>query len=230
MKVLPLKQWIERNAKAQTQLIDDLLDLSRMIRGQLKLNATKCDLVPIIDASLETLSLAVKAKGIDLRFYINQPGLENDGKQENTEFLVAGDVKRLQQMTWNLLSNAIKFTPSGGRVEILLSSVSEYSCTGDCQHAAVIQVKDTGVGIISNFMPYVFDSFRQADSSNTRAHEGLGLGLSIVQHLVELHGGTVKVESLGHGEGATFTVKLPLLKGSRQYTAVDTVNFQSLQT
>jgi PAS domain S-box-containing protein len=221
---------IERNAKAQTQLIDDLLDLSRMIRGQLKLNATKCDLVPIIDASLETLSLAVKAKGIDLRFYINQPGLENDGKQENTEFLVAGDVKRLQQMTWNLLSNAIKFTPSGGRVEILLSSVSEYSCTGDCQHAAVIQVKDTGVGIISNFMPYVFDSFRQADSSNTRAHEGLGLGLSIVQHLVELHGGTVKVESLGHGEGATFTVKLPLLKGSRQYTAVDTVNFQSLQT
>jgi PAS domain S-box-containing protein len=221
---------IERNAKAQTQLIDDLLDLSRMIRGQLKLNVTKCDLVPIIDTSLETLSLAVQAKDIDLRFYINQPVLENDGKQENTEFLVAGDIKRLQQMTWNLLSNAIKFTPPGGRVEVLLTSVSEYSSTTHAsQQAAIIQVKDTGVGIISNFIPYVFDSFRQADSSNTRAHEGLGLGLSIVQHLVELHGGNVKVESLGHGEGATFTVKLPLLRESKQYTTVDSVNSRSLQ-
>ena len=128
---------------------------------------------------------------------------------KNRNFLVAGDSQRLSQVMWNLLSNAIKFTSCGGCVEVRLS---EEKRNEDALSYAVIQVSDTGMGINSEFIPYVFDRFRQGDSSNTREHNGLGLGLSIVRHIVELHGGSVDVESPGIGEGSTFTVKLPLVK------------------
>ncbi|MEH2121522.1 MAG: PAS domain S-box protein [Nostoc sp.] len=246
-------ETIERNAKAQTQLIEDLLDVSRMIRGKLRLNVGSCNLVGMIESAIETVSLAAQSKEIDLRFSlipsketrnappgilpvvtfaqnsdlglgINRENLESleaesqtnqhseDSKLgENSQFLISGDFERLQQIIWNLLSNAIKFTPVGGRVEVQLSVV-----TGEKQQTtdkyAQIQVIDTGIGISADFLPYVFDRFRQADSSNTRTYGGLGLGLAIVRHLVELHGGTIHVDSPGKEQGARFTVKLPLLK------------------
>lgn len=203
-------ETIERNARNQTQLIEDLLDISRMIRGQLHLNICTCDLVPIIESAIQTVTLAAQAKEINLSFsLINSPGMLLD----NTKFLVTGDIQRLQQIIWNLLSNAIKFTPTGGRVEITLSQNIENSekLPSSMISYAEIQVKDTGIGIKPEFVPYVFDRFRQADSSSTRSYGGLGLGLAIVHHLVELHGGHISVASDGAGEGATFTVKLPLL-------------------
>ncbi|MEH1793222.1 PAS domain S-box protein [Nostoc sp.] len=235
-------ETIERNAKAQTQLIEDLLDISRMIRGKLRLNVHTCNLVPMIESSLETVSLAAQSKEIDLRFSvissketpnsdwglgINQENLEfpeaqfqsnqdsEDSKLgENSQFLVSGDFERLQQIIWNLLSNAIKFTPTGGRVEVQLSVVNGEEKQQITDKYAQIQVIDTGIGISPDFIPYVFDRFRQADSSSTRTYGGLGLGLAIVHHLVELHGGTVYVNSPGKEQGATFTVKLPLLKST----------------
>ncbi|QLE56194.1 PAS domain S-box protein [Nostoc sp. TCL26-01] len=199
-------ETIERNAKNQTQLIEDLLDISRMIRGNLRLNVRTCNLVPIIEAAMETIHLAAQAKEIDLQF-----SLENIDKN-NSEFMVSGDSERIQQIMWNLLSNAVKFTPPGGKVKVNLVKIiegSKYAPTAN--NYAQIQVIDTGIGISSSFLPYVFDRFRQADSSSTRSHGGLGLGLAIVRHLVELHGGTVHVDSAGEQQGATFTVKLPLL-------------------
>jgi PAS domain S-box-containing protein len=184
-------ETIERNARAQTQLIEDLLDISRMIRGKLRLNVRSCDLVPIIESTLDSVRLAADAKEIHIETSINR----------NTE-LILGDSGRLQQIIWNLLSNAIKFTPQGGRVQVGLQRINLH---------VEITVTDTGIGIKPEFMPYVFDRFRQADSSSTRSHGGLGLGLSIVRHLVELHGGTVYVESAGVGKGAKFTLMLPLL-------------------
>ncbi|MEH1779570.1 MAG: PAS domain S-box protein [Nostoc sp.] len=228
-------ETIERNAKAQTQLIEDLLDISRMIRGKLRLNVRTCNLVPIIESAIQTVNLASQSKEIDLRFSIipskempnsngeleiNHENLEFPEAQspsnlgENSQFLVAGDFERLQQIIWNLLSNAIKFTPGGGRVEVQLSVVSGQEKQQATDKYAQIQVIDTGIGIDTNFLPYVFDRFRQADSSNTRTYGGLGLGLAIVRHLVELHGGTVHADSPGKEQGATFTVKLPLLKSS----------------
>lgn len=235
-------ETIERNAKAQTQLIEDLLDISRMIRGKLRLDVRTCNLVPVIELSLETVSLAAQSKEIDLRFSvislketpnsdwelgINQENLESPEAQfqsnqdsedsklgENSQFLVSGDFERLQQIIWNLLSNAIKFTPTGGRVEVQLSVVNGEEKQQITDKYAQIQVIDTGIGISPDFIPYVFDRFRQADSSNTRTYGGLGLGLAIVHHLVELHGGTVYVNSPGKEQGATFTVKLPLLKST----------------
>ncbi|MEH1790472.1 MAG: PAS domain S-box protein [Nostoc sp.] len=228
-------ETIERNAKAQTQLIEDLLDISRMIRGKLRLNVRTCNLVPIIESAIQTVNLASQSKEIDLRFSIipskempnsngeleiNHENLEFPEAQspsnlgENSQFLVAGDFERLQQIIWNLLSNAIKFTPVGGRVEVQLSVVSGQEKQQATDKYAQIQVIDTGIGIDTNFLPYVFDRFRQADSSNTRTYGGLGLGLAIVRHLVELHGGTVHADSPGKEQGATFTVKLPLLKSS----------------
>ncbi|MBH8553968.1 PAS domain S-box protein [Nostocaceae cyanobacterium CENA357] len=209
-------ETIERNARAQTQLIEDLLDISRMIRGKLRLNVRTCDLVPLIESAIETVNLAAQAKEIDLRLELNQNNPESESgfieaKHPNSSFLVSGDIERLQQIIWNLLSNAIKFTNRGGKVKIRLSVVS---CQEKCQKTdnyAQIQVIDTGVGITEEFLPYVFDRFRQADSSSTRSHGGLGLGLAIVRHLVELHGGSVDVDSQGENKGATFTVKLPLL-------------------
>ncbi|MEH2288802.1 PAS domain S-box protein [Nostoc sp.] len=234
-------ETIERNAKAQTQLIEDLLDISRMNRGKLRLNVSTCNLVLIIESAIKTVSLAAQSKEIDLRFSlipsketpsdsglgVNHENLEfspaqsqtnqhsEDSKlSENSQYLVSGDFERLQQIIWNLLSNAIKFTPVGGRVEVQLLVVSGQEKQQTTDKYAQIQVIDTGIGISPNFLTYVFDRFRQADSSNTRTYGGLGLGLAIVRHLVELHGGTVRADSPGKEQGATFTVKLPLLKSA----------------
>src|SRR5581483_2255046 len=181
---------IERNVHAQTQIINDILDVSRIMTGKLRLDVQAVRLAPIIEAAIETVRPAATAKKIRLRTQLAQPDDE-----------VHCDPDRLQQIVWNLLSNAIKFTPKGGEVSIALSTQ-----TG----GAEITVSDTGEGISADFLPHVFDRFRQADSSYTRKHGGLGLGLAIVRHLVELHGGTVEAYSEGQGRGATFTVLLPL--------------------
>ncbi|HEY9691694.1 MAG TPA: PAS domain-containing protein [Oculatellaceae cyanobacterium] len=183
---------IDRNAKLQAQLIEDLLDVSRILRGKLSLNPCPVNLKATIEAAIETVRLAAEAKSLDIQT-IFAPSV----------VLVAGDSNRLQQVVWNLLTNAVKFTPIGGRVEIKLECV---------ESQAQIQVTDTGKGINRDFLPHVFDYFRQENSSTTRIFGGLGLGLAIVRHLVELHGGSVCVESLGEGQGATFTVRLPLIK------------------
>jgi signal transduction histidine kinase/DNA-binding response OmpR family regulator len=185
-------QTIERNARLQTQLIGDLLDVSRILRGKLNLEVLPVNLVSPIEAAIETMRLAAEGKSIHLETTI-EPNIR----------LVMGDPGRLQQVVWNLLSNAIKFTPEGGRIEIRLDSVG---------NQARIQVQDTGKGISSDFLPYIFEYFRQADSSMTRTQGGLGLGLAIVHHLVELHGGTVSAESPGEGQGSTFTVLIPFQK------------------
>jgi PAS domain S-box-containing protein len=186
---------IERNAKLQTQLIDDLLDVSRILRGKLNLNVVPVNLSFIIESAIETMRTAAFAKSIEI-----QTQLEPVGE-------VAGDSARLQQIIWNLVSNAIKFTPDNGQVSIKLQQFGKY---------AQITVSDSGKGIEPEFLPFVFDYFRQADASITRRFGGLGLGLAIVRHLVELHGGTVTATSDGEGLGATFTVMLPLLPAQSQ--------------
>ncbi|KYF79426.1 two-component hybrid sensor and regulator, partial [Sorangium cellulosum] len=190
---------IERNAHAQAQIVDDILTVSRIITGKLRLNTVAVDLDAVIEAAVDTLAPTARAKDIELCV---EPG-EGLGR-------VSGDPDRLQQVMWNLLSNAVKFTPKRGRVTVRVER-------SDAQVAIV--VTDNGKGIAREFLPYVFDRFRQGDSSPTRAHGGLGLGLAIVRHLVELHGGTVEVESQGEGCGAMFTVTLPLqaaLGGARE--------------
>lgn len=182
---------IERNARLQSQLIEDLLDVSRILRGKLSLNVVAVDLAAIIQSAMETVRLAVEAKSIQI-----QHKLDPEVGQ------VSGDSARLQQIVWNLLSNAVKFTPEGGRVDVRLERHGTF---------AQITVSDTGQGISADFLPFVFDYFRQADSTTTRRFGGLGLGLAIVHHLVELHGGTVQADSPGEGQGAKFTVRLPLL-------------------
>ena len=181
---------IGRNARSQAQLIEDLLDVSRILRGKLNLNKNPLDLESIIRSALTTTNLAAEAKSIQIETIY-----------ESNTLQVLGDAGRLQQVVWNLVSNAIKFTPEGGRVIVKLERVDSY---------AQIQVKDTGKGIDAEFLPYVFERFRQAQGDSTRQYGGLGLGLAIVRHLTELHGGTVAVSSLGEGQGATFSVKLPL--------------------
>ena len=184
-------ETIERNTKLLAQLIEDVLDVSRITTGKLHLNVHPCKLVPIIEAAIDTVRPMVEAKNIHI-----------DALLDPTVGLVRGEAHRLQQVVWNLLSNAVKFTPNGGRVEVKLFQQN---------FNAQIQVNDTGVGINPDFLPYVFDRFRQENSTTTRAHGGLGLGLAIVRHLVELMGGTVGAESLGAGKGATFIVNLPLV-------------------
>jgi PAS domain S-box-containing protein len=184
-------ETIERNAKLQTQLIEDLLDVSRILRGKMALDVRPVKLVTVIQAAIETMRLAAEAKQITI-----QTLLTSDVGQ------VSGDAARLQQIVWNLLSNAVKFTPTGGRIEVRLERMG---------NQAQIQVKDTGKGIKPEFLPHVFEYFRQEDGTTTRQFGGLGLGLAIVRHLCELHGGTVRVESSGEGLGATFTVSIPLL-------------------
>ncbi|MBE9168103.1 PAS domain S-box protein [Pleurocapsales cyanobacterium LEGE 06147] len=272
---------IERNAKLQAELIEDLLDISRILRGKLSLNVCPVDLVPTIRAAMETVRLAAIAKSIQI-----------DTMFEPDVGLVSGDPARLQQVVWNLLSNAIKFTPAGGRVEVKLSLVTSHSpfvedgqittdesqrnasCSKSAEPTAValcretrpprclpnalapndqelmtnnrgqmtedefaqITVSDTGKGIHPDFLPHVFDYFRQEDGATTRKFGGLGLGLAIVHHLVELHGGTVQAESPGEGQGATFTVRLPLMPTSPQISqdsipselALDLTDFQVL--
>ncbi|MEH2024651.1 hybrid sensor histidine kinase/response regulator [Nostoc sp.] len=191
-------ETIERNAQLQIQLIDGLLDVSRIIRGKLNLTFATVNLVAVIDAALETVRLIAETKSIQIQIQVD-PNVSK----------VLGDYYRLQQVVGNLLSNAVKFTPSHGSVEVSLSLSRELT-----SHSALIQVKDTGQGISPEFLPHVFESFRQADSSTTREFGGLGLGLAIVRHLVELHGGTVTAASPGIGQGAVFTVKLPVIKES----------------
>jgi len=181
---------IERNARAQTQIIEDLLDMSRIISGKVRLDVQRVDLATVVRAAVETLKPAADAKGVRLQTVLHpQAGP------------VSGDPNRLQQIFWNLLNNAVKFTPRGGRVQILLERVNSHF---------EVSITDTGEGIKPDFLPYVFDRFRQSDASTTRRHGGLGLGLAIVKQLVELHGGTVQAQSPGEGMGATFTISLPL--------------------
>ena len=180
---------IERNARTQVALIEDLLDVSRIITGRLALDLKPTGLAPIVEVAMDSVRPAAESKKIELRFVMDaSPGL------------VMGDKSRLQQILWNLLSNAVKFTPSGGRIEIQL--IREEKCV-------VIKVIDTGCGIVPEYLPHVFDRFSQADSSTSRKVGGLGIGLSIVKHLAELHGGTVEAYSEGSDRGATFTVRLP---------------------
>ncbi|HEY9604808.1 MAG TPA: PAS domain S-box protein [Allocoleopsis sp.] len=227
-------ETIERNAKLQTQLIEDLLDVSRILRGKMVLNVAPVNLVTTIEAAMETVRLAAEAKGIQIQTQLDA-----------TVGRVLGDTNRLQQVVWNLLSNAVKFTPSGGQVEVRLSmgrrgdgetgglGDGEMGRWGDGETEGVsslvakasssashwqpgsayarIEVMDTGKGIDPEFLPFVFDYFRQENSSTTRVFGGLGLGLAIVRHLVELHGGRVQADSPGVGQGATFSVILPLM-------------------
>ncbi|MDB5319963.1 MAG: rpfC [Phycisphaerales bacterium] len=180
---------IERNARIQTQLIEDLLDMSRIITGKVRLEVQRVDLASVIEAAAGSVQPAADAKAIRIQRVLDPLAGP-----------VSGDPNRLQQVVWNLLSNAIKFTPKGGRVQVILARVNSH---------VEIGVMDNGEGIKPEFLPHVFDRFRQADSTTTRRHGGLGLGLSIVKHLVELHGGRVRVRSDGEGQGSTFTVELP---------------------
>lgn len=182
---------IARSAKLQAQLVDDLLDISRIISGKLRLNVAPIEPGAAIAAAIDIVHPAAAAKDIEL-----QVSLDPDVGQ------IMADADRLQQVVWNLLSNAVKFTPKGGRVSIGLQRN---------ESQVEIVVSDTGVGIRAEFLPFVFDRFRQADSSSVRAKGGLGLGLAIVRHVTELHGGTVTAESAGPGNGATFTVRLPVV-------------------
>lgn len=184
-------ETIERNARVQSQLIDDLLDLGRILAGKLRLELEVVDLRAIVQAARDTIQPAALAKDVTVDLSADE------------SVAVEGDPARLQQIVWNLLSNAVKFTPKGGLVRISVSK------TAECLVRVV--VSDTGVGIDSKFLPHVFERFRQANGSTTRSHGGLGLGLAIVKQLVELHGGTVVVESEGLGKGATFSVELPIV-------------------
>jgi PAS domain S-box-containing protein len=182
---------IQRNVGSQTQIIDDLLDISRIVTGQMRLNPDPVNLAESIDSALNSLRPTATARKIELIKSI-----------EAERTFVMADVSRLQQILWNLLSNAVKFTPAGGRIEIILRELDDF---------AEIIIRDSGHGIPADFLPFVFERFRQADGSSKRKHGGLGLGLSIVKNLVEMHGGTVTVQSDGEGTGATFCVSLPLL-------------------
>ena len=182
-------ETIERNAKSQAQLIEDILDVSRMISGKLRLQMTPVNLVSVINTAVDAVQLAASSKDIDLQVTLRG------------SYHVMGDANRLQQVVWNLLSNAIKFTPAGGRVDTRFE--------GDASNVR-ITISDTGQGITEEFLPHVFERFRQADGASTRRHGGLGLGLALVRHLVELHGGTVSANSKGEGYGAAFIVELPL--------------------
>jgi PAS domain S-box-containing protein len=181
---------IERNARAQAQLVSDLLDISRVITGKLRINARPVDIIPSIESALEAIRPAADAKQITIVV-----------EREPYATVVTGDSDRLQQVFWNLLSNAVKFTPRNGRVEVKISrSNSQLEVT----------VSDTGAGIRGEFLPFIFERFTQADTTTARRHAGLGLGLSIVRHIVELHGGTVTAESEGVGKGSSFRIALPV--------------------
>jgi PAS domain S-box-containing protein len=189
-------QTIERNARSQAQLIEDILDVSRVITGKLRLKEEAVDIVSIISAAIDSVQLSADAKAIGLKVILD-PSVRH----------ISGDANRLQQVIWNLLSNAIKFTGTGGSVEVRLER-------GEA--TAQIVVKDSGEGIRKDFLPFIFERFRQADGTTTRRNGGLGLGLAIVRHLIELHGGTVQAHSEGEGQGATFIIRLPLdVQGSR---------------
>jgi PAS domain S-box-containing protein len=183
-------ETIERNARVQAQIIEDLLDMSRIISGKVRLDVQRVGLPAVVAEAIETVRVSASAKGVRLQTIIDPVNAP-----------VTGDPNRLQQVFWNLLSNAVKFTPKGGRIQVLLERVDSH---------VEVSIIDTGEGISPEFLPYIFDRFQQADASTTRRHGGLGLGLAIVKQLVELHGGSVRVKSSGTGKGATFIVSLPL--------------------
>ncbi len=191
-------ETIARNARAQAKLIDDLLDMNRIVSGKIRLDVQQIELLPIVDAALDAVRPSAEAKAIVIRRTIDP--------HAGTLF---GDPSRLQQVVWNLLTNAVKFTAKGGEIDVIVHRVNS--------HVEII-VHDTGMGIATSFLPHVFERFRQEDSSTTRKYGGLGLGLSIVKQLVELHGGNVKAESAGDAQGSTFTVSLPL-RTSRELSA-----------
>jgi PAS domain S-box-containing protein len=189
-------ETIDRNASLQARLVEDLLDVSRIITGKLRLKIVSVDPISVIEAAINSVRAAAEAKAITVVAELDpQAGL------------ISADGDRLQQVMWNLLSNAIKFTPAGGHVRVQLLRTTE---------GMTIRVSDDGSGIPMPFLPFVFERFRQFDSSTTRAHGGLGLGLAIVRHLIELHGGTVQAESAGEGRGSTFTLVLPLIAPARE--------------
>jgi signal transduction histidine kinase/CheY-like chemotaxis protein len=180
---------IVRNAQAQSHLINDVLDVSRIISGKMQLTLATVDVPSVVSAAIETVHPAARAKGIEIHATLPR------------HLMMVGDADRLQQIAWNLLSNAVKFTPQQGRVDVSVQKKGS---------SVALTVLDTGIGIEPSFLPHLFERFRQADSSTTRQHGGLGLGLAVVRHLAELHGGTVRAESPGLNRGATFTVTLPI--------------------
>ena len=182
---------LERNATSLAKIVEDLLDVSRIITGKTRLEVQTLDLIAVIDQAVATVRPAAEAKGVHIQTVVDPEAPP-----------VSGDPSRLQQVLWNLLSNAVKFTPRGGLVQIQLAAADA--------HVEIV-VRDTGVGIAPEFLPHVFDRFRQADSRFSREHGGLGLGLAICRHLVELHGGTIHAASDGEGKGATFRVQLPAM-------------------
>jgi two-component system, chemotaxis family, sensor kinase Cph1 len=194
---------IERNARVQATMIEDLLDVSRITSGKLRLDMQEVDLTTVVDASLETIAPPAQAKGVRIERIMDSL----------TDVKISGDPTRLQQVFWNLLSNAVKFTPRGGKVQVFIERVNSH---------VEIGVSDTGQGIAPEFLPHIFDRFRQEDASMNRKHGGLGLGLSIVRHLVELHGGTIFARSNGLGQGSTFVVSLPVraVSGGHRRTGV----------
>jgi len=180
---------ILRGARAQSKLIEDILDFTRIISGKLRLEVQQIDLIMVVESALDVVTPAANAKDIRLQTIMDS----ND--------YVSGDAARLQQVLWNLLSNAVKFTPKGGRIQIRVQRVNS---------SVEISVSDTGKGISAEFLPFVFERFKQSDNSTTRRHGGLGLGMAITRHIIELHGGTIRAESAGEDLGATFTVSLPV--------------------
>jgi len=198
------KQAVEtiwRNAKAQSQIIDDILDVSRIITGNLYLDLQPLELAPVIENAINVVRQTADAKSIRIETYL-----------DTTPAVVSGDSNRLQQVIWNLLSNAVKFTNSRGKVTVTMQQE---------KGGVEVKVTDSGQGITRDFLPYVFDRFRQADSSTTRQHGGLGLGLAIARHLIEIHGGSIKAESEGKGRGSSFTITLPLLDSKIHGTTGD---------
>ena len=181
---------IERNSQVQAQFIEDLLDVSRIISGNLRLEVQRIHLTDVIEAALAAIMPAATAKGVRVHKVL-----------DSLAGTAMGDAARLQQIVWNLLSNAVKFTPKGGTVQVRLECVNSYTS---------MSVVDTGMGIRPDFLPHVFDRFRQADATSTRRYGGLGLGLSIVKQLADMHGGSIRAQSAGEGQGATFTVTLPI--------------------
>ena len=190
---------IERNAKTQVKIVDDLLDVSRALSGKLRLNMEPVDLCRVVEAAVETVRPASEAKSIHI-----------DVRLLSISGLISGDADRLQQVVWNLLANAVKFTPNAGSIAVEVLETSGH---------AEIRVTDTGIGIEPEFLPHVFDKFRQADTSRTRPHGGLGLGLAIVRHIVESHGGTVHAQSNGTEQGSTFVVRLPVRSATHSHRA-----------
>jgi hypothetical protein len=196
-------ETIGRSAKAQSQIIEDLLDVSRIITGKLSLNTSLTELETVIKTALESAHPAAESKNITVKSKFEYPAK-----------FIWGDPDRLQQIMWNLLSNAIKFTPKGGEIRVSLEQIESH---------IQIKVSDTGQGISREFLPFVFDRFSQADGTSTRKFGGLGLGLAIVRHLVEMHGGTVEVESAGLNQGTTFTVTLPIKAAFDKEDAADEI-------